>query len=100
MHHLLAPGIFEQVRQLAAGGNHTPAEECGLALVVGPQSMAVDIIADRMELLVAGSCDGIVLFQSGMFGLTASPQKFRHHAALAEMLPSIGSTLSAGVFNA
>jgi diaminopimelate decarboxylase len=57
-----------------------------IASVVGPLCTPLDLLADRMELAEAHPGDLVVVFQSGAYGLTASPTAFLSHAAPAEIL--------------
>jgi diaminopimelate decarboxylase len=54
--------------------------------VVGPLCTPLDLLADRMELARAQVGDLVVIFQSGAYGFTASPQAFLGHPACAEVL--------------
>jgi diaminopimelate decarboxylase len=53
---------------------------------VGPLCTPLDLLADRMTLPVAGEGDLVVVFQSGAYGLSASPQGFLGHPACLEVL--------------
>jgi diaminopimelate decarboxylase len=53
---------------------------------VGPLCTPLDIAADRMELPKAEVGDWVVVYQSGAYGATASPQDFLGHPAVAEIL--------------
>ncbi|MGH8718560.1 MAG: pyridoxal-dependent decarboxylase, exosortase A system-associated, partial [Burkholderiales bacterium] len=46
----------------------------------------LDLLADKMELAKTEPGDLIVVFQSGAYGLTASPAAFLSHPAPAEVL--------------
>jgi diaminopimelate decarboxylase len=52
--------------------------------VVGPLCTPLDLLADRMPLPVANEGDLVVVFQSGAYGLTASPTRFLSHPTPAE----------------
>ena len=56
------------------------------ASVVGPLCTPLDLLADRMELAAAEPGDLAVVFQSGAYGLTASPIQFLSHPAPVEVL--------------
>ena len=56
------------------------------ASVVGPLCTPLDLLADRMDLAVAQPGDLVVVFQSGAYGATASPQGFLSHPPLVEAL--------------
>jgi diaminopimelate decarboxylase len=88
-HHLSASGNFGQVLRknypVTIGNKHgTDAVE--LASVVGPLCTPLDLLADRMQLPLAGEQDLVVIFQSGAYGASASPQAFLGHAAVVEVL--------------
>ena len=46
----------------------------------------LDLLGDNVSLPPAGIGDLIVVFQSGAYGLTASPTAFLSHPAPAEVL--------------
>jgi diaminopimelate decarboxylase len=54
--------------------------------VVGPLCTPLDILADRMELPAAVPGDLVVVFQSGAYGLSASPVGFLGHPVAREVL--------------
>lgn len=88
-HHLAASGNFGQVLRknypvLVGTRVHGSARE--RASVVGPLCTPLDLLADRMDLAVAGPGDLVVVFQSGAYGLTASPTRFLSHPEPAEVL--------------
>ncbi len=88
-HHLAASGNFGQVLRknypvAVANRIGEPAEE--VQSVVGPLCTPLDILADRMKLAHAEPGDLIAVFQSGAYGLTASPTAFLGHPAPAEVL--------------
>jgi diaminopimelate decarboxylase len=56
------------------------------ASVVGPLCTPLDLLADRMELAEANVGDLIAVFQSGAYGLTASPAAFLSHRTAEEIL--------------
>ena len=88
-HHLAASGNFGQVVRKnypVVVGNRMRGEEREVASVVGPLCTPLDLLADRMELAKADVGDLIVVFQSGAYGLTASPTAFLSHPAPAEIL--------------
>lgn len=88
-HHLAASGNFGQVIRKnypVAIGNRMNAERREIASVVGPLCTPLDILADRMELPEAEPGDLVVVFQSGAYGLSASPQAFLSHPLPAEVL--------------
>lgn len=88
-HHLAASGNFGQVIRKnypVAIGNRMDTERREMASVVGPLCTPLDILADRMELPEAEPGDLVVVFQSGAYGLTASPQAFLGHPLPGEVL--------------
>lgn len=88
-HHLAASGNFGQVIRKnypVAIGNRMTAERREIASVVGPLCTPLDLLADKMELAAAEVGDLVVVFQSGAYGLTASPQGFLSHPPAREML--------------
>ena len=88
-HHLSASGNFGQVIRKnypAAIGNRMSASEKEMATVVGPRCTPLDLLADRMELAKAEVGDLVVIYQSGAYGFTASPQRFLSHPACVEVL--------------
>ena len=54
--------------------------------MVGPLCTPLDLLADRMELAEAPQGDLVVVFQSGAYGLTASPTRFLSHPPAMEVL--------------
>jgi diaminopimelate decarboxylase len=46
----------------------------------------LDLLADRMKLPQADVCDLVVVFQSGAYGASASPQPFLGHSAVVEVV--------------
>ncbi len=88
-HHLSASGNFGQVIRKnypAAIGNRMATTETEIASVVGPLCTPLDLLADRMELNAAEIGDLVVIYQSGAYGFTASPQSFLGHPACVEVL--------------
>lgn len=88
-HHLAASGNFGQVIRKnypVAIGNRMGASDIEQASVVGPLCTPLDLLADRMPLPVAEAGDLVVVFQSGAYGLTASPTRFLSHAEPGEIL--------------
>lgn len=89
-HHLAASGNFGQVIRknypvTVANRAHddAPREKVN---VVGPLCTPLDVLASQMEMPAAGIGDLIAVFQSGAYGLTASPTRFLSHPAPIEML--------------
>lgn len=88
-HHLAASGNFGQVIRKnypVVVGNRVLGAERETVSVVGPLCTPLDILADRMELAKADIGDLIVVFQSGAYGLTASPTAFLGHPPCVEIL--------------
>ena len=88
-HHLSASGNFGQVVRknypvtIVTRGDATALET---ASVVGPLCTPLDLLADRMVLPVAEEGDLVVVFQSGAYGASASPQAFLGHPLCVEVL--------------
>lgn len=88
-HHLAATGNFGQVirrdypvaigTRLTGNGHHPQS-------VVGCLCTPLDLLADRMTLPHADVGDLVVIFQSGAYGMTASPHGFLGHGGPAEVL--------------
>jgi diaminopimelate decarboxylase len=88
-HHLAASGNFGQVIRKnfpVAVGNRLKGNERETVSVVGPLCTPLDLLADRMEMAKAEDGDLIVVFQSGAYGLTASPTAFLSHPPPIEAL--------------
>jgi diaminopimelate decarboxylase len=88
-HHLAASGNFGQVIRKnypVVIGNRVAGAEREIASVVGPLCTPLDLLADQMELARAEVGDLVVVFQSGAYGLTASPSAFLSHPEAVEVL--------------
>jgi diaminopimelate decarboxylase len=88
-HHLAVSGNFGQVLRKnypVVIGNKIQGQAREIASVVGPLCTPLDLLADRMELAEADVGDLVVVFQSGAYGLTASPSAFLSHPAAVEVL--------------
>lgn len=88
-HHLAASGNLGQVIRKnypVAIGNRMAATTVETCSVVGPLCTPLDILADRMELPGAKPGDLVVVFQSGAYGLSASPVGFLGHPVAQEVL--------------
>jgi diaminopimelate decarboxylase len=87
-HHLSASGNFGQVVRknypVTIGNRVDSARE--VASVVGPLCTPLDLLADRMDLPQADVGDLVVVYQSGAYGASASPQPFLGHPAVVEVL--------------
>lgn len=88
-HHLAASGNFGQVVRknypVTVGGKAGSARR-EIASVVGPLCTPLDLLADRMDLPAAEVGDLVVVFQSGAYGASASPQAFLGHSGCVEVL--------------
>jgi diaminopimelate decarboxylase len=88
-HHLSASGNFGQVIRKnypVTIGNKAGSEATEIASVVGPLCTPLDLLADRMQLPAADVGDLAVVFQSGAYGASASPQAFLGHPGCLEVL--------------
>ena len=88
-HHLAASGNFGQVIRKnypVVIGNKVQGSRRESASVVGPLCTPLDLLADRMDLAEAQPGDLVVIFQSGAYGATASPQGFLSHPPPLEVL--------------
>nr|WP_321389600.1 pyridoxal-dependent decarboxylase, exosortase A system-associated [Emcibacter sp.] len=88
-HHLAASGNFGQVIRKnypVEIGNRMDGGDREEASVVGCLCTPLDLLGNKMELPVAEIGDYVVLFQSGAYGLTASPTAFLGHEAPREIL--------------
>jgi diaminopimelate decarboxylase len=89
-HHLAASGNFGQVIRknypVAIGTCMDDARPLRRTSVVGPLCTPLDTLAERMDLPEAEPGDLVVVFQSGAYGLTASPHRFLSHPEALEVL--------------
>jgi diaminopimelate decarboxylase len=88
-HHLAASGNFGQVIRKnypAVIGNRVAGTKREVVSVVGPLCTPLDLLAENMEMAEADVGDLVAVFQSGAYGLTASPTAFLSHPAPAEVL--------------
>ncbi|MCH9697505.1 MAG: pyridoxal-dependent decarboxylase, exosortase A system-associated [Gammaproteobacteria bacterium] len=88
-HHLAASGNFGQIIRKnypVTIGNKISADQLETASVVGPLCTPLDLLADKMQLPVADIGDLVVVFQSGAYGLTASPGLFLSQPEAVEVL--------------
>ena len=88
-HHLAASGNFGQVIRKnypAVVGNRVAGGERETVSVVGPLCTPLDLLADQMEMAKADAGDLVVVFQSGAYGLSASPTAFLSHPVAREVL--------------
>lgn len=88
-HHLSASGNFGQVLRknypLALGNRMDEAAQETVS-VVGPLCTPLDLLGDRVSLPAAQAGDLVVVFQSGAYGASASPQAFLGHPPALEVL--------------
>lgn len=88
-HHLSASGNFGQVIRKnypVAIGNRMNTAEKETASVVGPLCTPLDVMAERVSLPLSDTGDLVVVFQSGAYGASASPQGFLGHPPPREVL--------------
>ncbi|MCV2355510.1 pyridoxal-dependent decarboxylase, exosortase A system-associated [Paucibacter sp. B2R-40] len=88
-HHLAASGNFGQVIRKnypVTIGNKAGGLDRESVSVVGPLCTPLDLLADRMDLPAAEIGDLVVVFQSGAYGRSASPEGFLGHPASLEVL--------------
>ena len=88
-HQLAASGNFGQVLRKnypVTVGNRVGSAQREVANVVGPLCTPLDLLADRMDLPAADIGDFVVVYQSGAYGASASPQAFLGHPACLEVL--------------
>ncbi len=88
-HHLAASGNFGQVIRRnypVAIGNRMNGTEREVVSIVGPLCTPLDLLAEQVELPAARPGDWVVVFQSGAYGASASPQAFLGHPPCAEVL--------------
>jgi diaminopimelate decarboxylase len=88
-HHLAASGNFGQIIRKnypVVIGNRVVGAERETASVVGPLCTPLDLLADQMDLARADVGDLVVVFQSGAYGLSASPAAFLSHPNAREVL--------------
>ena len=88
-HQLAASGNFGQVIRKnypLVIGNRVRGTARERVSVVGPLCTPLDLLGDRVELARAEVGDLVVLYQSGAYGLTASPNAFLGHPDPIEVL--------------
>jgi diaminopimelate decarboxylase len=88
-HQLAASGNFGQVLRRnypVAVGNRMGEAATEVATVVGCLCTPLDLLGDKVELPHAEIGDLVVVFQSGAYGLTASPINFLSHPPAIEIL--------------
>ena len=88
-HHLANSGNFGQVIRKnypVAIGNKLKGDVQELVNIVGPLCTPLDILADKVMLPEASMGDYVVIFQSGAYGASASPQNFLSQPQVSELL--------------
>lgn len=88
-HHLAASGNFGQVIRKnypVAIGNRMAETNLETVSIVGPLCTPLDRLADKVSLPKAEIDDLVVIFQSGAYGASASPQGFLGHPPVTEVL--------------
>jgi diaminopimelate decarboxylase len=88
-HHLAASGNFGQVIRKnypLCLGNRVTSEQMEVVNVVGPLCTPLDLLGNKVALPRAAPGDLVVIFQSGAYGLTASPLNFLSHPHPGEIL--------------
>lgn len=89
-HHLSASGNFGQVIRrnypVVLGTRMGDEEARERVSVVGPLCTPLDVLADDVELPQAVPGDLVVVFQSGAYGVSASPSEFLSHPPVVEVL--------------
>ena len=88
-HHLAASGNFGQVIRKnypVSIGNKMNGPNPETVNIVGPLCTPLDILADKVDLPKADIGDLVVVYQSGAYGLTASPNGFLSQPRAEEVL--------------
>ncbi|MBU2115529.1 MAG: pyridoxal-dependent decarboxylase, exosortase A system-associated [Gammaproteobacteria bacterium] len=88
-HHLANSGNFGQVIRKnypVAIGNRLTGDVTEQVTIVGPLCTPLDILADKVTLPLAEVGDWVVVYQSGAYGPSASPQDFLGHPNVTEIL--------------
>lgn len=88
-HHLANSGNFGQVIRKnypVAIGNKLNSKPSEVVTIVGPLCTPLDILAEKVNLPKAELGDYVVIFQSGAYGASASPQGFLSQPQLSEIL--------------
>ncbi|MEP4891414.1 MAG: pyridoxal-dependent decarboxylase, exosortase A system-associated [Aliiglaciecola sp.] len=89
-HHLSNSGNFGQVIRknypVAIGNKMNLGKGTEAVTAVGPLCTPLDTLADKMMLSDPQIGDWLVVFQSGAYGPTASPQDFLGHPHVVEVL--------------
>lgn len=87
-HQLAASGNLGQVirKNYPVAIANARSFQTELVSIVGPLCTPLDLLADQMELPIAEVGDLVAIFQSGAYGLTASPNDFLSHTKPLEVL--------------
>ena len=88
-HHLAASGNFGQIIRKnypLCLGNRVRGDDLEVVNVVGPLCTPLDLLGNKVALPPAVPGDLIVIFQSGAYGLTASPRDFLSHPHPGEVV--------------
>ncbi|GAA0369739.1 pyridoxal-dependent decarboxylase, exosortase A system-associated [Bowmanella denitrificans] len=89
-HHLSNSGNFGQVIRknypVAIGNKMNDRLQVKQVMAVGPLCTPLDTLADKVHLRDPQEGDWLVVFQSGAYGPTASPQDFLGHPHVSEIL--------------
>ncbi len=88
-HNLSASGNFGQVLRKnypVTIGNRMDNQTRETVSIVGPLCTPLDLLADRITLPKAEIGDLVVIFQSGAYGASASPQGFLGHPPVLEVV--------------
>lgn len=88
-HNLAACGLLGQLIRKnypIAIGNNIYSEELKKVTISGPLCTPLDILGKDVILPIAEEEDLVVVFQSGAYGLTASPNSFLSHKVAKEIL--------------
>ena len=88
-HHLSASGNFGQIIRKnypVCIANRVTSQTTEKVNIVGPLCTPLDIIADKTVLPEVSIGDLIAVYQSGAYGLSASPRDFLSHPHPAEIL--------------
>lgn len=88
-HHLAASGNFGQVLRKnypVVLGNRVMTGKREQATITGPLCTPLDLLAEKIEIARAEPGELVVVFQSGAYGLSASPRAFLSHPEPVEVL--------------
>jgi diaminopimelate decarboxylase len=88
-HHLAASGNFGQVIRKnypVLIANRIAQEPSETVSIVGPLCTPLDLLADKVLLPAASVGDLVAVFQSGAYGLSASPIQFLSHPTAGELI--------------